>query len=173
MMAIVVMVEVAMGRTLWGRHGVPGFWDATAHSPHNSEFALDPYTIMHVSEGGVTYGIVRLVSRHAPVARIGLIVAGVGSAWEIFENSDFIMNRYRVATMSRDYYGDSIVNSMFDILAGLVGFWLVAKLPWQVSLVGIIALEILLMVWTRDSLLLNIIMLLTPINSIKAWQQAA
>jgi uncharacterized membrane protein len=94
----------------------------------------------------------------------------VESCWEIFENTDMIIQRYRAATISLHYYGDSVMNSMCDILACMVGFGLAYILPPRVSIIAVVALEVTLALWIRDGLLLNIVMLIHPVPAIRAWQ---
>jgi hypothetical protein len=91
-------------------------------------------------------------------------------AWEIAENSPLIIDRYRTATVSLDYYGDSIVNSVSDVVAMMLGFWMARRFPVWVTAAFVVAVEILLAVIIRDNLTLNIIMLVHPIDAIKQWQ---
>ena len=102
-----------------------------------------------------------------------VLAVGLESGWEVLENSSFIINRYRAATISLDYYGDSIFNSMGDICAMMTGFFLARKLPVYITVIGAVLVDLLLMLWIRDSLALNILMLLHPIGAIKKWQLGA
>jgi hypothetical protein len=94
----------------------------------------------------------------------------IEATWEVFENTPFVINRYRAATISLDYFGDSIVNSMSDIAAMMLGFWMARKVPWWVSVGVVIAAEVLMASVIRDNLSLNIIMLIHPVEAIKRWQ---
>ena len=94
----------------------------------------------------------------------------VECAWEILENTDMIINRYREATISLDYFGDSVINSSADILAMVVGFFLAARLPVWASVALIVVFEATTTWLIRDGLALNILMLVWPLDAVKAWQ---
>jgi hypothetical protein len=101
-----------------------------------------------------------------------LLAVVIESGWEVMENSAPVIDRYRTETVSLNYYGDSVMNSMCDIVACIVGFLLASRLPKRMALAGTVVLEILLLVWTRDNLTLNILMLLRPSQAIRMWQLA-
>ena len=101
-----------------------------------------------------------------------VIATLVECAWEIAENTDAVIERYREVTISLDYYGDSVLNSFSDIVAMLVGFWLARVLPVWASFAIVIGFELLTMAIIRDGLALNVIMLLWPLDVIRDWQAA-
>ncbi len=120
--------------------------------------------------GLILWGILAVA---VPRLRLGgrfVLAVGAECAWEIFENSAFIIDRYRAATAAQGYQGDTVANSMGDILSGAVGFWLASRLGWWKSLALFLAIEVLLLVWIRDSLVLNVVMLIRPLRSVRAWQ---
>jgi hypothetical protein len=168
--AFAAVAEIAMGRKLWGISGQPGVWSGDVNSSHNSQFMTDPYSFSHVTHGMLLYALLRLLARNVPVRLRALIVLMAEASWEIFENSDMIIQRYRAATISLHYYGDSVMNSMCDILACMVGFGLAYVLPPRVSIVAVVVLELTLALWIRDGLFLNIVMLIHPVPAIRAWQ---
>jgi len=92
------------------------------------------------------------------------------SAWEIFENTPFIINRYREVIISWGYVGDSMINSLADIGWMMVGFLFAARAPWKVSLALALVLEAFTAWMIRDNLLLNVIMLVWPLDAFKQWQ---
>ena len=169
-MLIGAAAEFAMGRKLWGIGGVPGIWSGDIWSEHNSQYLFDPYTLTHVTHGVLLYGILVLALRHVPISLRLILATVIESGWEVLENSSSVIERYRTETISLNYYGDSVVNSMCDILACVLGFFLVSRLPGRVTVIGTIALEVLLLVWTRDNLALNILMLIHPSHAIRTWQ---
>jgi hypothetical protein len=143
------------------------------HSEHNSQHFLDPYSFTHVLHGILICGVLALVAPRTRLAWGVAAAVAVECLWEILENSPFIIERYRAATAAQGYLGDSVANSLGDILSGALGYLLARWLGWRRSILLAIATEALLLWWIRDSLLLNIIMLIHPIEAIKAWQQAS
>jgi hypothetical protein len=112
-----------------------------------------------------------LISAKNNVHGIALIFATLfESGWEILENSPIIINRYREVTISWGYVGDSVLNSVSDILFMWAGFIFARYVPWWVSFVVILLLEIFVAYMIRDNLLLNILMLIYPSPAIRAWQ---
>jgi hypothetical protein len=170
--AMAAIVELAMGRKIWGISGEPGVWSGDVNSSHNSQYMTDPYSFSHITHGILFYALTWQFARGLPVRVRALIALGVEAAWEILENSDMIIQRYRAATISLHYYGDSVMNSMCDILSCMVGFGLAYLLPARVSIVAVVVLELALALWIRDGLFLNIVMLIHPIPAIRAWQSA-
>ena len=170
MLLTAAVAEFAMGRRLWGIGGEPGFWSGDIWSRHNSQFVIDPYSLTHITHGILFFGLLTLLFKALPV-RVRLVIAvGLEAAWEVLENTNFIIDRYRAETISLNYYGDSIVNSMSDILVCMLGFFLASRLPRRISILGTIALETLLALWMRDNLALNILMLIHPSRTVRLWQ---
>jgi hypothetical protein len=170
LMLAAALTERAMGRRLWGVHNTPGVWSGDIWSKYNSQFVADPYSFTHVTHGVVFYGLTHLLLKSSGLQTRLIVAVAVESGWEILENTDAVIGRYRMETISLDYFGDSIVNSMADILFCIAGFFAASRLPKRATIAGTIGLEILLALWIRDNLTLNIIMLLFPSDAIKAWQ---
>lgn len=181
-LSLIVLVMIGllsmMGRTWWCNCGsaVPWSWDIWTE--HNSQHLLDPYFFSHVLHGVIFYWGLIWISSHwfgkpgiaiGPQVRLTLAIA-IEAAWEIFENSPLIINRYREATMALGYTGDSIANSISDVLACALGYFVASKLNWKFSVLILIVFELGMLLTIRDSLLLNIIMLVYPIELIKQWQ---
>ena len=170
MIAITAVVLLAMGRPPWYRHGPIKPWTGNPEGPETSQQFSDPYTFTHVTHGVLLYGLLRLLCRHAPRRRRAVLALAAECGWEILENTELVIRRYRAATMALGYYGDSALNSVDDILACGFGFLLASRLPPRATLIATILLEGALTLWIRDSLLLNIAMLVHPIEAVKQWQ---
>jgi hypothetical protein len=164
-------VELAMGRVPVSKSGRLMLWNGNVTSSENSQQVTDWYSFSHVIHGIAFYAALRLLGRGRWPPGLCLVLAvGVEAAWEVFENTPFTIERYRKATIALDYYGDSVLNSMCDILCCVAGFILAAKLPWWGSLAVVVANELFVGLMIRDNLTLNIIMLVKPIEAIKRWQ---
>lgn len=160
----------AMGQPWICDCGVVKLWGAAGTSD-NSQHLADWYTLSHVIHGFVFYGALWLaLPRRIGFAQRLAIAAAVEIGWELLENTDFVINRYREATISLDYFGDSVVNSVSDTLWMAVGFVLAARLPVRATLALAIALELVAAVAIRDNLTLNVLMLIAPSEAIRAWQ---
>lgn len=168
--AVTAGVLHLMGRGWWCSCGSPVLWSWDIWSLHNSQHLLDPYTFTHVLHGVLFFAALFLFAKRVPLALRFLISITIEGLWEILENSPIIIERYRATTISLDYYGDSIANSIADIVACGLGFWIASRLRWWWSVTIFCVIELLLVITIRDCLILNIVMLVCPIDAIKQWQ---
>jgi hypothetical protein len=162
-----------MGRVSICTCGHVKVWHGVVLSAENSQHLTDWYTFTHVIHGFGFYGLLWLIARRWPIAPRFVAAIALESAWEVFENTDFVINRYREATIALDYYGDSVLNSVSDILAMCAGFFLASRLRVLTIVAAAAVLETFLAYMIRDNLSLNILMLLSPVEVVRVWQAGA
>jgi hypothetical protein len=168
--ALLVLVVRLEGRVWFCECRTLLFWIADAYSSHTSQHLLDPYSLTHLQHGLIFYwALLWLAPRTSWQTRL-VAATAIEAAWEIVENSEFVINRYRDATAALGYTGDSVINSLGDLLACVLGFAIAGKIGGRWTLALFIGIEAGLVLWIRDSLLLNVLMLFYPIEAVKNWQ---
>lgn len=170
--AIFIAILFAMGRPPICACGEVKLLHLVVQSPENSQHIADWYTPSHIIHGFIFFGLGRLLLKRWPLGLALCAAILVEGAWEILENSPIIIDRYREVTISWGYAGDSIVNSVADLGWMIFGFFLASRLPWQVTLSLALLFEVFTAWMIRDNLTLNVLMLASPIESVKEWQAA-
>ncbi len=179
--AIFVASAVAlalMGRVWWCERGDLSLWTGSVWSSHCSQHLFDPYSLSHTSHGLGFFlamsllarvpGIAAHLARLAPWHVVG--AAALAGGWEVLENTPLVIERYRSATMSLDYMGDSIANALGDMACCVAAFLLARRIGAAWTLGLLIASELVLLWWIRDNLALNVLMLLWPVEAVRQWQ---
>ena len=171
--ALAAAVLFWMGREPICTCGTVKLWHGETQSSENSQHILDWYSPSHLLHGLVFYAFFWLIMRRASLGLRLSLSTLIEVIWEVAENTDTVIDRYREATIALDYYGDSILNSMSDVACMAVGFFLAARLPVWASVALFIAAELIVGAVIRDGLILNVIMLTAPQDWIREWQMTA
>ena len=160
----------AEGRLLFCSCGEFQLWVGDTCSSRNSQQLFDPYSYTHILHGILLFWLISLAFRNlAPQWQFSLAVV-LEALWEVIENTNFVINRYREQTAALGYTGDTVVNSIGDLLCAGLGFFIAQRLGWFRSLIMFLLFEVVLLFWIHDSLLLQILMLIYPVNALKVWQ---
>ena len=173
LMLAAAAILLTMGRPPICACGRVTLWVSSSTSPETSQMLADWYSASHIVHGLLFYAALSLVARRWPVERRFLVALAVEASWEIAENSPWIIDRYRSATTAIGYTGDSVLNSVSDIMMMGLGFLLARRLPLWAALLMVVVLELVPLAIIRDNLTLNVIMLLHPVDAIRTWQAGA
>lgn len=172
---LVVLVVTALqlhsqGRSWWCSCGQLFLWTSDAWSAHTSQHFLDPYSFTHLLHGFAYCWLLALcIPRLSTIWRLCLAIS-LEALWEVVENSESVIQRYREATAALGYHGDTIANSLGDILSCGIGFMIARRLGFRRSLALFVLTEVVLLIRIRDSLMLEVMMLIYPIDALRAWQ---
>jgi hypothetical protein len=174
---VVVLVGAAyllrsQGRLWWCSCGYLLLWSGDPWSSDNSQHLLDPYSFTHILHGFLFCGFLALVAPRLTELWQLWIVVSLEALWEVVENSEFVIRRYREETAALGYQGDTVVNSLSDIVLCGLGFVLAYRLGFRRTFVVFVLTEVALAIWIRDNLSLNILMLIYPIDAVREWQAA-
>ena len=170
---VLVLMGVALsaeGRMLLCSCGEFKIWIGDTCSSSNSQQLFDPYSFTHILHGFLLFWFVALLFRSLAPSWQFVLALALEAAWEVFENTKFVVERYRAETAALGYQGDTVVNSFGDLACAALGFLVARKLGLRWSLVIFLLFELILILWIRDSLLLQLLMLIRPVEAIKLWQ---
>lgn len=167
--AMVLLLHL-QGRIWWCACGGLDVWNGQIFSSHTSQHFFDHYSFTHVLHGVVFFGLAWVLFPRTSYGWRMWCAVFLEALWELLENSPIIIQRYREATIDKGYMGDSIGNSVADLVSCAVGFAIASRLGLKKSIAFYIAVEVILLFWIRDNLTLNVVMLLFPIEAIKQWQ---
>jgi len=170
--AVTAAILLVMGREPICTCGTVELWVGARDSSKTSQMLSDWYSLSHLVHGLLFYAALWLVARSWPVERRFLAALGIEAAWELLENTPWIIDRYRTATAALGYNGDSVVNSLSDIGMMALGFLAARKLPLWATIGLLVLLELVPLILIRDNLTLNVWMLLWPTDALRAWQAA-
>lgn len=161
----------AMGRVALCSCGF-GVWTSSAWSNETSQLIADPYSSSHLLHGVIFFFALLPFSRYVFLQWRLVLAVLLEIGWELLENSPLVINRYRAGTAATDYMGDSILNSLGDVAFVVLGFWLASRFGWKWMLAAFVVIELVMLALIRDNLTLNVLMLIHPVDAIRAWQMA-
>lgn len=164
---------LAVNNQVWWSSANAAIWSSEIWSRSNSQHPLDPYTLTHMMHGVLCFWITSLLAKKLPLSRQFFLAVLFACAWELLENSPLFIERFRVVTAASEYVGDALVNSMTDIAACSLGFYLASKCRYGVSIAIFCLIEIATAVWVRDNMALNVLMIVFPVDSVRSWQIGA
>ena len=178
LIALVILIAaaailLAMGRNPICTCGTIELWVGERDSSKTSQMLADWYSLSHIVHGLLFYAGLSLVARRWPVEWRFLKALLIEASWEVIENTPMVIDRYRATTAALGYTGDSVINSLSDIIMMVLGFLLARKLPVWASIALLLALEIMPLFVIRDNLFLNVWTLLSPSSAVQAWQAGA
>jgi hypothetical protein len=162
MLVATVAILFAFGRSVWCPHGdwAVAVWQTDG--AHLSQHLLDPYSFTHIEHGVLFFfALVWLLPKTSLSTRFVLALL-LESAWEVVENSSWLIHTFRQDALAQGYVGDSIVNALSDIACCALGFWFAARTRWYWGVALLVVTEIVLYLTISDNLVRNILLPIWP-----------
>jgi len=179
---LLIGVQIAilhhLGQPFLGASGRILLWVNDPWSPDMSQQLADWYSFSHIIHGFIFFAVLRLIAPRLPLGVRLLLAMGVEIGWEITENSPAVIQHYRQQALAAGYVGDSILNSVSDVVMMSAGFLFASRVPGRIVIAIAVAFELFTAVMIRDNLTLNVINLIAPsgwapIVAIHDWQAGA
>lgn len=150
--------------------GFVALWYPDSSGPQTSQHIADWYAFSHLLHGLIFYFLLWLLLPRASFATRLVLAVALEAGWEIAENTPMVIDRYRQTALAQGYFGDSVVNSLSDSFAAVIGFVLARLWPVWLGIAVVIAVELSLAYAIRDNLTLNILQLVYPSDAVSRWQ---
>ena len=174
LMLVFTAIQLHNQGRLWiAASGKINFWVSDTFSSENSQHMFDPYSFSHLQHGLVFFFLLLWIFQKLSWSWRFFLSASLEAGWELLENSAFIIDRYRNETAAFGYTGDTVLNSVFDIICCSTGFVIAHYLGGKKTIALFVLIEVVMIVWIKDSLMINVLMLIYPFESIKNWQLGA
>jgi hypothetical protein len=159
-----------MGQPLLSASGAIHLFENSVLSPEMSQQISDWYTYSHVIHGFLFYLLLWFFfPKLHPAVRL-LLALGIEIAWEITENTQWLIHHYREQALAVGYSGDSVLNSVCDSLAMMIGYLIAWRVPIVLTVVLGLALELFVAYSIHDNLTLNILGFIHHFDFINRWQ---
>jgi len=171
LLTIQAVVLLVLGRPPICTCGYVKLWEGDVLSAEMSQHLFDWYTFSHIVHGFLFYLLLKLIFPKAPIGPRLLVAIGIEAAWEIAENTSFVIEKYRQQALAQGYVGDSVINSLFDTLSMILGFVLAQHLAVWASILAVLLLEGYAAYAIHDNLTLNVLNFIHPVDAITRWQQ--
>jgi hypothetical protein len=150
-----IAVLHAFGQPFVAASGRILLWVNDPFSPDTSQQLADWYSFSHIIHGFIFFGLLQLAAPRLPLGARFIIAMGVEIAWELTENTPMVIRHYRQQALATGYRGDSILNSVSDVMMMSAGFFFASWASFRLVLVLAIGLEIFTACTIRDNLTLN------------------
>ncbi len=172
--ALLIVIQVVtlflLGRNPICPCGYVSLWEGALHLATDSQHLTDWFTFSHIIHGFLFYAATMVLFPRLSASQRLCIAIGGEVAWELLENTPWVIGAYRAQEIAQTYSGDSIINSVSDTFAMIVGFVIARFSPLWVIIGLAVILELLVGISIRDNLTLNIVNFIYPIEYIIEWQ---
>lgn len=166
--AVQAAVLYAFGQPPICECGTVKLWEGT--TARSSLDVSDWYSFSHIIHGFLFYTFLWYFFPRWTVLQRLVVAVGIEAAWEMSENLPAVIKHYRLQALAGEYTGDSILNSLFDTAAMMLGFLFAARAPLTATIFVALGLELLAGYTIRDNLTLNILGFFYQSEFIKEWQ---